>query len=148
MKIGDYVRNKYGIAKVVDIENKNDINILKFDRDIAFMIDTKENKELYRTNYLPLTEYIDINKINFSPNIIDLIENSDLVVDNYGNIYVVHCIYDDDSIANDYNLKHKKCIGTNIYDVDFQEKLIYEEEIKSIVTKEQFEAMQYKVGDE
>ena len=77
-----------------------------------------------------------------SHNIIDLIEVGD-----YVNGYKISSIYDDDSEVNEYDLKHKKCLGKNIYDEDYQEYLIYEEDIKSIVTKEQFEVMQYKVGE-
>ena len=133
INVGDYVRNKYGIAKVVDIENKNDINILRFDRDIAFMIDREENKELYRSNYLPLTEDIDINKINFSSNIIDLIEVGDYVNgekiirklnDTFGRRILIYG-FDDG--------KHQVA------------NAIYEEDIKSIVTKEMFESLEYKI---
>ena len=75
-----------------------------------------------------------------SHNIIDLIEVGD-----YVNGYKIYSIYNDDSVVNEYNLKHKKCLGKNIYDEDYQEYLIYEEEIETTVTKEQFEAIQYKV---
>lgn len=77
----------------------------------------------------------------FSHNIIDLIEVGD-----YVNGYKITSIYDDDSKVNEYNLKHQKCLGKNIYDEDYQEYLIYAEDIKSIVTKEQFESMEYKLG--
>ena len=129
INVGDYVRNKYGIAKVIDIENKNDINILKFDRDIAFMIDIKENKELYRSNYLPLTEYIDIDKINFSSNIMDLIEVGD-----YVNGQLVTSA--EEVVKND-----DRYIGFGNYDYYINKN----EDIKSIVTKECFESMEYKI---
>lgn len=134
INVGDYVRNKYGIAKVIDIENKNDINILKFDRDIAFMIDRKENKELYRSNYLPLTEYIDIDKINFSSNIMDLVEEYDYIkLDGWGNKKlwrVVKAPYGKLMIEDD---------GWNELE-DFED-----EKIIGIITHEQMEAMEYKI---
>lgn len=78
--------------------------------------------------------------VKASNNIIDLIEVGD-----YVNGYKISAIYDDDSEVNEYNLKHKKCLGKNIYDEDYQEYLIYEEDIETIVTSQQFESMQYKV---
>ena len=126
IKVGDYVRNKYGIAKVVEIEDKNDINILKFDRDICFMVDRKENKELYRSNYLPLTEYIDIDKINFSSNIIDLIEVGDYV----NGIQINERIGD--------SVWHFSAYGD-------EDECLKSKDIKTILTHEQMEAMEYKI---
>ena len=130
LEVGNYVRTKDGIiAKCTEVR----INRYMFDRIIL------EN------GYYNDWEFIDIPKEKSlikkaSNNIIDLIEVGD-----YVNGYKISAIYDDDSEVNEYNLKHKKCLGKNIYDEDYQEHLIYEEDIETIVTKEQFESMQYKV---
>ena len=81
MKVGDYVRNKYGIAKVIDIENNNGIDVLVFDKNICFLVNKKtgEITEDKLLNKLAIIEDIDINKINSSSNIIDLIEVGDYV---------------------------------------------------------------------
>lgn len=69
-----------------------------------------------------------------SPNIIDLLKKDDLVVDYNDNIYKVNKIY------KGYVFTDKKNkYGQVITLVDYQ--------IKSIITKEQFSSMQYKVGD-
>ena len=130
MKVGDYVRTKYGIAKIIDLKenpygektiyilNKSIINIYDcegselaccnpFVEDMQDRFDTKFGDEKCI--------------IKSSPNIIDLIEvgdyvNGNKVIDINGIIYVK--------------------------DVGFIEEI----EIKSIVTKEQFESMEYKVG--
>ena len=139
MKVGDYVRNKYGIAKVIDIKNNNGIDILVFDKDICFLVnkETKEIKDDKLFNQLAIIEDIDINKIKSSPNIIDLIEVGD-----YVNGSEVCKIYDNNHLDNPE--KEVFCMGKD----GFEGELIYtNDNIKSIVTKEQFEAMQYKVGE-
>lgn len=76
IKVGEYVRNKYGIAKVINIENYNGIDILVFDRNIVFLVDkkTEKIKEDRLFNKLAIIEGVDLNKVKHSPNIIDLIE--------------------------------------------------------------------------
>lgn len=128
LEVGMYVRTKYGIAKYIDDEVKS-LNMIVIDRYIA-----NEHIDGYE-NIIQPDEIL-----KASHNIIDLIEVGD-----YVNGYKISAIYDDDSLVNEYNLKHKKCLGKNIYDEDYQEYLIYEEEIETIATKEQFEAMVYKV---
>jgi len=71
------------------------------------------------------------NIINFSPNIIDLIEVGD-----YVNGYMVENI--DAGLNGDII---EIATGTNY----FQSPSLYNEDIKSIVTKEQFESMEYKI---
>jgi len=76
IEIGEYIRNQYGIAKVIDITPNTFLGVfqLKLDKKIAFIID-KETKEIKRMiDILPLTKNIDIAKIRHSFNIIDLIE--------------------------------------------------------------------------
>ena len=122
MKVGDYVRTKTGIiGKIKLIDNQTELEDL-------YLI---KRKWYYKEDI-----------IKSSPNIIDLIEVGD-----YVNGFKVYSVYDDDDEVNEYNLKHKKCLGKNIYDEDYQEHLIYEENIKSIVTKEQFESMEYRIGE-
>lgn len=70
--------------------------------------------------------------IKASHNIIDLIQSKDLIVDTKNNLYVV------DRVEGDYVFTTSKNeYGLIITLVDYQ--------IKSIVTKEQFESMSYKV---
>ena len=71
---------------------------------------------------------------NFSDNIIDLIEFEDIVKDKY-NKYEVAFVKDDKIYCNDYNL-------------DDSLITLREQDIKAILTKEQFEANCYKVGGE
>lgn len=128
MKVGDYVRNKYGIAKVIDIENNNGIDILVFDKPICFLVnkETGKIKDDRLLNRLAIIDGVDVSKIKSSPNIIDLIEVGDYVngvrVDEIKNGEIRTSSHYDGYICN----------------------LCVEEDIKSIVTKEQFEAMEYK----
>ena len=124
MRVGDYVRNQYGIAKLVNIEKSN-VDIYVFDRDICFLVnkDTGEIKE--RINILPITEYIDLNKIKSSPNIIDLIEVGD---------YVNGIRVDEIKEGQMFNYNEYDGYPANIG-----------REIKSIVTKEMYSSVEYRV---
>ena len=121
MKLGDYVRNKYGIAKVIDIENNNGIDILVFDKPICFLVnkETGKIKDDRLLNRLAIIDGVDVSKIKSSPNIIDLIEVGDYV--------------NGEKVTNINGILYVKNIGA-----------LEEINIKSIVTKEQFEAMEYK----
>ena len=134
MRVGDYVRNQYGIAKLVNIEKSN-ADIYVFDRDICFLVnkDTGEIKE--RINKLPITEYIDLNKIKSSPNIIDLIEVGDYV--NGRKVSKINL---------DMTFNKEKSILCGDFDYDCLETIYTNEDIKSIVTKEQFESIECRIG--
>lgn len=72
--------------------------------------------------------------IKASHNIIGIIQSKDLIIDTKNNLYVV------DRVEGDYVFTTSKNeYGLIITLVDYQ--------IKSIVTKEQFENMAYKVGE-
>lgn len=133
MKVGDYVRNKYGIAKVIDIENNNGIDILVFDKPICFLVnkETGEIKDDRLLNRLAIIDGVDASKVKSSPNIIDLIEVGD-----YVNGVLVESIYQrekDKLYIHSFDTEIMICFTNN--------------NINSIVTREQFESMEYKVGE-
>lgn len=111
MNVGDYVRTKYGIAKIVGSEAQD----LIINLDKAIMYDHRD--------YISSCTHDEI--IKSSPNIIDLIEVGDYVNGNEVIGKLDYLLEFDGSGDGDYYLK--------------------EEEIKSIVTKEQFESMEYKL---
>ncbi len=125
MKVGDYVRTKYGIAKVIStkVKDEDDNNVLQVDKMLEpyfcdgcdrFLCDPK-----------------DIIKSN--SNIKKLIEKGD-----YVNGFRVEC---DDLLGEHIVIfeseerKYKRLYLNKIY-------------IKSIVTHEQFERMQYNLESE
>ena len=119
MKVGDYVRTTSGIAKIIDRINDPTNYYDKF-----WVCD----------RYLELnddTEYIHEQDIIGEPKgrIIDLIEAGD-----YVNGLKVQ------EVNNEI-----KGFGTIVFDKD---NSIMEDYIYSIVTKEQFSCMEYKIGDE
>ena len=124
MNVGDYVRyktlsNQIKINKIINIVEPSDselsmTNIILYDLD---------NKDVTADKYI----------IKSSTNIIDLIEKSDLVVDNYGNVYAVDYVFD--------NYIYTTTKQGNIV------KTLCDYQIKSIVTREMFESMEYKVGE-
>ena len=119
MKVGDYVRtNNGGIGKIIKCPFKS-MYLDEIWGDI-------ENIETIITN--------DVYKS--SPNIIDLIEVGD-----YVNGLKVS------KVGGTYHGKKDKAIYCD-YCVDKETgkwTMIYDDEIKSIVTKEQFESVEYKI---
>ena len=109
MKVGDYVRTKYGIER---LKKEND-NGWFFEKSMIIKPDNIE-------------KYI----IKSRPRIIDLIEAGD-----YVNGYRVLNVLD-------FNDNSKMLSLENFYD-----SKITNEDIKSIVTKEQFSCMEYKIGE-
>lgn len=124
MKVGDYVRNSSGkIAKYLGHEG----NKYKFDTYIYWYYEYY-NDYVYDEDY---EEWLEEEEVRVYKNITDLIE------------------------VGDYVNGHKV-----IYTAGEKHKLVYVEyvnmgkllevksyQIKSIVTKEQFESMEYKVGE-
>ena len=135
MKIGDYVRTKYGIAKIVGISCGED---LMFDNDNIF---DEDEKNIYRYDRPSMySNWSKDNIIKSSPNIIDLIEVGDYV---NGNKVIEHAY------------QHGRLFVTNLYiggkgfttteDYSWELTKDNEDMIESIVTKEQFERMEYKI---
>lgn len=122
MKIGDYVRTKhYGISKITDIYNEDKIEL---DNVNAFGI----------KGVCYMTENI----IKSSQNIINLIK--------VGDILVIKDFVDEACM-----------IFTDIYLIQNEQQLLNikndleknkNKKLYSIVTKEAFESMEYKIGDE
>jgi hypothetical protein len=118
MKVGDYVRTPLGITKYIG----------KYDNYEDFYEFDKLDEELWTGDIANVVYSFEIDNIvlKSSPNIIDLIEVGDYVNGNK--------VLD----REDYLLW--------VFDNEEQDTLYYnEEDIKSIVTKEQFESMKYKV---
>ena len=148
LNIGDYVRTKEGnIFKIISGNTDNwevDISCIKLEQ-------TEENwyeSNRYNDNGYWFNEE---NIIKSSPNIIDLIEEGDLVkIEYYSLRYeervtrLFEVYYKDNKFMN---LGNTKC-EFMLVDGDFNDKdKKLEPIIKSIVTKKQFERMEYKIGD-
>lgn len=136
LEIGMYVRTKCGIAKIIDIICGQDI---KFDNDNIF--ENNDDKTHHMYDGVSKNDYFFKHEIVGEPSfdIIDLIESGDYV--NGEKVLETNCNWeyiDDDSDT-----------GVNeVYDgLQLEKNRIYfEYEIQSIVTKEQFEKMSYKIG--
>lgn len=118
MKVGDYVRTPLGITKYIG-KYDNYEGLYEFD---------KLDEELWTGDIADVVYSCEIDNIvlKSSPNIIDLIEVGDYVNGEFVEEIKNNVIY------NNYN-----CFGAPYTRIE-------EEDIKSIVTKEQFEAMEYK----
>lgn len=138
MKIGDYVRTKYGIAKY--ISDKATKQTIYFVIDKFIVCDNIEGWE----NCLCSNEII-----KSSPNIIDLIEENDLVkIEYYAPRYnkrverIFEVEYKDKDWIRFKNSHCELCIFHHQWSgEDSKLKPI----IKSIVTCGQFESMEYKL---
>ncbi len=119
MKVGDYVRTNYGT--IFKIENMVEIDV----DGTWFKSKVKENsiiKDLPRFMYEEEDEIIN----KSSPNIIDLIEVGDYV--NEEKVLEV-------------------LIDRNMSRIKTELSTFFNDEIKSIVTKERFSQMEYKIGE-
>ena len=129
MKVGDYVRTPQGIiAKIINIQEDTGQYFLNGN---AVSLESK--------NYIADKNITIGENFKHSPNIIDLIEVGD-----YVNGYKVLEIEKD--YLFDYTEEINVLIVQNdeVYEVA---KKIYSDDIKSIVTKEQFENMEYRIGE-
>ena len=120
INIGMYVRTKDGIIAKVDY----------IDNDTIFF-----DKELYRTygDSIDFLEKDNLERIvKASYNIIDILEAVDFVSTIIGECAVIAGVYND--INSKKYLRLCNCIGE-----------YYEDDIKSIVTKEQIKQISYKV---
>ena len=133
LEVGMYVRTKNGnIRKIVELTNTKFIDEPDYYVD-KVLIDIEQNERedtIYMEKWL-FNESI----LKVSHNIIDLIEVGD-----YVNGYKVI-----DSVKNFKVIIDK--LELNIKTGLYHNKGITNESIKSIVTKEQFESMSYKIGD-
>ena len=121
MKVGDYVRTKDGlIRKIVEIDK-----LIYIDKD--YISDEPE----YHNSL------IEEDVIKTSPNIIDLIEVGDFITYKQGNIYWNI----PERVSGRYNRQNEQ---TNLIANGTPLEHL---EILTIVTKEQFESMEYKVGE-
>lgn len=119
IEVREYVRTKNGISKVIE-------NVDKYVTEEQICVDFISG--MYH-------QVISKHRIvNHSKQLIDLIEVGDIVKDKY-NKYEVAFVKDDKIYCNDYNL-------------DDSLITLREQDIKTILAREQFEANCYKVGGE
>ena len=145
MNIGDYVRTKDGIAKIINLEENpyGEKTIYILDKSIINIYDC-EGGELACCNPFieDMQDRFDTKFgdekciIKSSPNIIDLIEVGDILYLEESDDIVCMFFRDIYLVKNEDNLTH-------IID-DIKNK---KSKLISIVTKEQFESMQYKIGE-
>lgn len=128
LEVGMYVRTKDGIIDKV---------IIDYNGHCA-------NPNCEYKHISCAKNYYDEDKVvKASYNIIDILEVGD-----YVNGYKV------EEVNNNLNEHKGICNSLDTYlwvvnDLDeFEEIVIFEKDIKSIVTKEQFESMEYRIGDE
>ena len=128
MKVGDYVRTKYGISKIENISPNDYDKEHDYVELENFVFDGLDAQGFFTTDEI----------IKSSPNIKDVLEEHDFVqMQDRGNSFY--------EIERDYTGK------LSLRDIGWDE---YEEldetnipEIVSIITHEQMEQMKYKVGD-
>jgi len=119
LRINDYVRTKYGIAKIIDI---GEITRICLSSDITYQDKQYILDVSIIPNYDTNCNYCyDYDIIKSSPNIIDLIEVGDYV---NGHLVIK---------------RHNDLMLEDTFD------LVQDEDIKSIVTKESMESITYYV---
>ena len=134
MNVGDYVRTRNGLIFKI-----TGGNVDNWDLDISFDI-----LESFEENWLELYKYNDNgsffdnkNIVKSSPQIIDLIEVGDYV----NGHKVIEVDLDD---IDDYGNTFRYIKTEHDYSLNYW---VNENEIETIITKEQFDAMQYRVEE-
>lgn len=122
LKVGDFVRTRYGIGKIDDTQ-------MFMNKYFQVHLDTNKGKIYSVTDNTYWNDEEDI--IKASDKLIDLVDIGDYV--NGRKVYQVGYNFQDC-----YVLKMSK---------SNYEDFIYPNDIKSIITKEQFEQMSYKAGE-
>lgn len=123
-------RNEIEVGEYMRINN--DFRLIAL--GIGKVIGINEDSIYVKMNFELPFSFKKENIANHSKQLIDLIEVGDIVKDKY-NKYEVAFVKDDKIYCNDYNL-------------DDSLITLREQDIKVILTKEQFEANCYKVGGE
>lgn len=140
MKVGDYVRTKYGIiAKINDIIEDLSIDC---DIDVYYEDSLKDKMPMMEIPYNLKNEYI----IKSSPNIIDLIEVGDYlngfrVCDSTCGLVIIaptEDIQEMNSIKDEF--RNNGLFVSKVYKLE-------DIEIKSIITKEMYSSVEYKIGE-
>ena len=109
-------------------------------KNICFLVnkETGKIKDDKLLNRLAIIEGIDLNKIKSSSNIIDLIQVGD-----YINGHRVSDIYED--INGQIRIKFGENGLVLAHKSNYDNYYLFEEDIKSIVTKERFSNMEYEI---
>ena len=125
--IGKYIRNQFGIAKIIDVFEQDGVIYLKLDKCIVFDVDRKDGNIILnhatRDTY-PITEYTQNLDERIKP-LIELIEPGD-----YINGKLIHKVEIKDNSAYIY---YGNC------------KTFADYQIEDVVTHEQFEEIKYRV---
>ena len=127
LEIGKFIRTPYGIRKIVNITKddgygKPKVRVIELDRHL---------NTPYKFDYIFYTDENVIKKCKTSYNIIDILEIGD-----YVNGYPIYEIveYEDDTRA--------------IVIADDNKSIMWKkQDIKSVITHEQIEQMEYRIGE-
>lgn len=127
-KVGYYIRTDYGISKIVAVEEFPLWTWLKTDNNLGNMI----IDDCHGFTVLPdCAEDIEYWKENTKEDLIDLIKPGDYV----NGVEVTYVNKDTDTL-------HK---FVNTTSAEFEKKTFYSNQIKTVVTKEQFKEAEYHV---
>ena len=130
MKIGDYVRTEYGISKIIGIFPERTMIFIETDNGLG-NCNSSQNGKLRKGIVVLEEDYRKFIDNNVKQEPIDLIEVGD---------YVNGTPINEKYINVNGNVIVKNECDDDYYSIAFENK-----DIKSIVTKEQFESMEYKV---
>ena len=127
LEVGEFIRTPYGIRKIVNITKddgygKPKVRVIELDRHL---------NTPYKFDYIFYTDENVIKKCKTSYNIIDILEIGD-----YVNGYPIYEIveYEDDTRA--------------IVIADDNKSIMWKkQDIKSVITHEQIEQMEYRIGE-
>ncbi len=137
LEVGMYVRTKCGIAKITDIICGQDV---KFDNDNIF--EDNDDKTHHMYDGISKNDYFFKHEILGEPsfNIIDLIKVGDILEINEEKYEV---IYDESYEKLGILIPSRKELSIRHSALEY----VFKKYEVAIVTKEQFESMEYRIGD-
>lgn len=138
IKVGEYVRLKNG--KIRQIKQVEKIDLYKFGK-----LDGYETHIYFETDGFPMVlQQNEELKLKHGLNIIDLIEKGDYVNGELVTSIIELFDKNENVIGKKLTTQYRTAQYTGLDNRYY----IYEQDIKSIVTKEQYNSMKYIVGDE
>lgn len=140
IKVGEYVRTKKGyISKIIDID----------DYYIWFnsAIDTESGMAVFELSNMEFEELV----VKHSPNIIDLIEDEDFVILEYKSPKYrerIKRIFEVSKIDEYISFENVHCgFNCKVGDKKIIDNICKNVKIKSIVTHEQFQSLEYRLEE-
>lgn len=141
LEVKMYVRTRYGyIARLKRINKTDRYTEYEFDNTIGYDYDG-----FFHSIVEDCIDGIEIIKASY--NIIDLIEVGDVITfKNDEDVYKINCVPNEESTCDCFYLVFDYATQYGLEDIEVSKETMLNT-LESVITREQFSQMEYKVGD-